>query len=761
MFKNTSIRLKLIGAVFFCLVLLSFIITFVTVSKSFQSATEMKLAQMDSVKEAKKNHVEDYFSQLASLITSTAAGTQMKEAFEDFNRTFYTIEEETGILYEFIQEDTEEHYAKQYLDLVNYDVPGSPRRRAVTDYIPENTNARAAQYLYIVNNPEEIGEKNNMIRPLGFYCAYTDVHDRFHPEFNLMLKEFSLYDIFLINPDGDLVYSVFKKKDYATNLFNGPYADTGLGDAFQKGIKLKEGEMYINDFKPYEPSYNHPAAFISSPVYRNGVLLGVLIFQMPITKIDNVMSFGGKYKEAGLGETGDSYIVGSDFTMRSNNRFMDSNNDPLVKKLGTVIGFVSAESDSARMALKGESGSHISTNYAGKKVLSSFSPLHIPGLNWAILVEMDDAEALKDARSLRITLTVIGCAITAGFVLIMLFFINSIVLKPLKLVTARIQELVSGDADLTKRIDIGGSTNGSDNEIMILTGYINTFVGMVQTIVTDVKDKSGELNSGSSEITGIAAGLSESLVRQSGRIGEIASAMEEMSVTSGIVLENVKEALTKADSAADITRDGMSSLKEVVSSIQQIRDDVNDLAKIITGLGESSSQIGDILNVISDIADQTNLLALNAAIEAARAGEAGRGFAVVADEVRKLAERTQSATTEIGSIISLLQTESGSAAKQMQHAERTVGEGEKVIEKANGLFVEIVSAVEDIHTANTNIESTVNEQNSAVQSVTESIHKISADVENSSSDTGSVSESLHGLSRLAEEMNDSVNRFRT
>jgi methyl-accepting chemotaxis protein len=752
------------------LVLLSAAITGITLARTFKSTVEMKLAQLDSVKEAKAEHIEDYFGQTASLIVSAAFSTQASEAVESLSESFYTIVSESGIEYDDIKNEMLDHYDKHYLDSVNYDIPDSAQRRSTGQYIPENPNARIAQYLYIVNNPEKIGEKNNLVKVKDVDISYTSWHAYFHPAFNRMLKEFSLYDIFLVNTKGDLVYTVFKEKDFATNLLTGPYADTGLGDAFQQGLKLKAGETYINDFKSYEPSYNLPASFISSPIYRDGKLLGVILMQMSIDKIDKIMSFSEKYHEAGLGDTGECYIIGDDLTMRNNSRFIDEIDDPLVKKLGTTIGVFKAASESARRALNGENSSWITKNYKDEKVISSFAKLKIPRLNWGMLVEINADEALAGARSLRNTLLIISIVLTFITLVAMFVLISRVVVYKLRRVTALMEDLVTGEADLTKRVilsdrqkEIGsdGKSDLSADEIVRLTQYINAFVSTVNDIVTEVKDKSYSVNSNSTEISALADHIASTFYEQSGRIADMASAMEEMSVTSGMVLGNVQEALDKSENAYGVTQEGMDALKEVVSSIGAIKDKVATLAEIIGGLSESSSQIGVILNVINDIADQTNLLALNAAIEAARAGEAGRGFAVVADEVRKLAERTQSATTEISKIISLLQGETKNATKEMHIAEDTVEGGVKVIGRANELFGQIVSSVEDINAASRSIETAVNEQNSAIHTVTESINGISAGVEESTGATSAVSERLGDLSRLAGETNDTVNRFKT
>ncbi|MGE4318819.1 MAG: methyl-accepting chemotaxis protein [Deferribacterales bacterium] len=767
MLSNTSVKLRLIAATVLGMLILGAAITGISAYKSYSSSLTMQMVQLGSIREVKKDNIKDYFDNLGSLITSMAASTQVMDAMSEFNDAFYKIQEETGVDPESIVPEMTDHYDKLYLDKVNYGVPNAVSRRQTLDYLPKDPNGKIAQYIYIIKNPEKIGEKNNMPTPAGFDCSYTRLHTRYHNSFNTTLNNFSLYDIFLVNMKGDLIYTDFKEKDYSTNLLTGPYADTGLGDAYKKSVGKKQGEIYLNDFMPYEPSYNLPASFISSPVFKNGEQIGVLIFQMPISKIDYVMNFGGNYEKSGLGKTGQCFLVGSDNTMRNNSRFMPEMEDALVKRLGTTIGVLKVLDKATECALEGNSGSAVTVDDKGIEKLSSYSSIDLFGLTWGIVVEIGKDEAMKSAVHLRNTLIIISVCVTVLIVVLMYLVLNSVVLDKLKKTTSLVKDLVTGDADLTHRIELAktkarsGADELSPDEIILLTQYINMFIKNVHDIIADVKDKAHSVNTGTTDLASVTEELSANFAEQAGRITDIASAMEEMTITSEMVLSNVGESLDKTEHANTKTKEGIRSLNNVVNNINDIRTGVSSLAETIAGLSDSSTQIGDILNVINDIADQTNLLALNAAIEAARAGEAGRGFAVVADEVRKLAERTQKATTEISAIVSSLQTEAHSASEEMHTAVDTVNQGVEVIQEANQVFGQIVSAVNDISTASKSIETAVREQNSAISSVTENIGSISAGVEESNSAVASVSSSLENLSSLADDMNSTVNKFKT
>ena len=125
----------------------------------------------------------------------------------------------------------------------------------------------------------------------------------------------------MVDLKGNLIYTDFKEKDYATNLHSGVYSNTGIARVFKKALSINEGELSFDDFTPYEPSYNSAASFIATPIYINGSKKGVLIFQMPVDRINSIMSLNGAYKEAGLGDSGETYLIGMDYKMRNNSRF--------------------------------------------------------------------------------------------------------------------------------------------------------------------------------------------------------------------------------------------------------------------------------------------------------------------------------------------------------------------------------------------------------------------------------------------------------
>ncbi|MGE4268648.1 MAG: methyl-accepting chemotaxis protein [Deferribacterales bacterium] len=381
-------------------------------------------------------------------------------------------------------------------------------------------------------------------------------------------------------------------------------------------------------------------------------------------------------------------------------------------------------------------------------------------INTLTEINLKDAEEEHDAANITFTTSkysfisviifgmVVGAAVS--------FKLGSVIVRSIKQTVTMLKDISEGEGDLTKKLPVT-----SQDEVGDLARHFNAFVNKLRDIINTVKQNSESIASGNAELAATSDKLAQNFQEQTMQLSAVASATEEMSTSAAEVVHSVQDVTEKAEQANSFIHDGRQMLLDAVSSVMSIKGEVANLGNTIGQLSNSSGEIGNILNVINDIADQTNLLALNAAIEAARAGEHGRGFAVVADEVRKLAERSQKAIKEIEGIIVNLQKESAVASDNMQEASKKVEAGVVVIRNTESMFENIVSSVDTITNASRHIETAVSEQVQAIHNINGNTQVLSNGVEQSNLSVTEVSNTVTDLQKQTEDLSMLVRRFRT
>ena len=475
---------------------LSILVTAYLGYRSGQSnLTERVFSQLTSLRASKAYQIESYFKTTQNHIQVLSENPAVISAMQELTSAYTELEGKAPP--PGYEKTLDSYYRSEFLPRLAKTERGTP---VISAFLPETAAAAYLQHQYIAANPNPVGKKDVLNQaPDG--TRYSQVHARYHPIFRNIIKKFGYYDMFLINPQGTVVYTVYKETDFTTNLTTGPYNESNLARLVAQVRRAKEkGYAKLIDFEAYAPSYGAPASFIAAPIFDQSKFIGVLAVQMPADEINRVMTGNQNWERDGLGKTGETYLVGKDYLMRSVSRFLVETPEEYIKTLqslgvdetitqriqeyDTSILEQKVQTEAASAALAGKQGTQIIHDYRDVPVLSSYAPLQIDGLDWAVLAEIDLAEAYAPIyafeRELLISATLLLLLVTLLAMAMAHFFV-----QPINQLIQSARRIELGDLDATAKIN-------SRDEFAELATSFNSMVRSLRAQTNLVEQKNQE-----------------------------------------------------------------------------------------------------------------------------------------------------------------------------------------------------------------------------------------------------------------------------
>ncbi len=501
--KNRSIRTKLFLTVLALAVPALMLVGGLAYWNGKRAVTRSTFEHLTSVRAGKAQQIEAHFDQIRKQVRTLARSRMIIDAmanFDEAHRELAAVEVSQGE-----RDEVFDFYAELFLPKLAAATGAEPDLAA---FIPSDAADLYLQHRYIVANPNPPSVKD-LLEDAGDGSRYSDIHRVVHPILRDFIREFGFHDLFLITGSGTVVYTVSKEVDFGTNVLYGPFDDSSLADVF-KGAQggVVGNEVSLVDFAPYTPSLGEPSSFMATPIAESGWLLGVLVVRVPVGEIDRVMTSGRDWQIDGLGETGETYLVGPDFTMRSNSRFALEDLEGFIvaaelagasvvdvqqiRNFGTTILIQEVETAASKAAIAGETATEIVTDYRGVEVLSSYGPLAIEGVDWAVLAEMDVAEAFARIRTFARDL-VLGLAGLLGAVLVAAWFLARRFVEPIVGLENSARRFAAGERDVEVPVV-------SSDELGRLAGSFNQMVSVIRQKTADLKRTAEELEGVSSVI---------------------------------------------------------------------------------------------------------------------------------------------------------------------------------------------------------------------------------------------------------------------
>ncbi|GFE63004.1 methyl-accepting chemotaxis protein [Litoreibacter roseus] len=627
---------------------------------------------------------------------------------------------------------------------------------------------------YQVKNPHPLGARE-MFNEAEDKSRYSTVHERYHNDFADLRTGFAYDEIFLVDRRGYVIYSVTKQDSFGTNVFEGPYADSGLATAVRDALKQEEGHLCFVDFDAFEAQGGASAAFIASPLFDpRGDKIGAIVVQVSERQVSTIMA-----KDGGLGKTGTVMIVGKDMLTRNASR-QGAGYDMLQSVEG---------SEQVRAALAGERRIFRDTpGPLGQSVLAVTNSVSFAGTTWGLVAQQDATEAFASITALRrnlmtqlpviaIVVGVLG-SLLAHTMTGRLKFVDKALRRlaqedydidiPQSAVNDEIGRISKQLEDLTSKLKIAKETDEElavqrheqdrvvellrvglnrlaagdlthkirdsfDPKHEVLRKDFNATVDTLCTAMDSVIERAQTIGTGAKNISNASDDLSQRTENQAATLEETAAALDELT-------QSVKDAA-----------DGAKQVEGIVAKAQRNASDsgrvVDDAVAAMSEIKRYSDSISKIIGVIEDIAFQTNLLALNAGVEAARAGDVGKGFAVVASEVRALAQRSSESAKEIKALI--------------DDSSLQVGRGVELVGETGEAITSIVDQITNIAALVSDIASGAVEQSSGLGEINIGVTQLDQVTQQNAAMAEDATAAGFALNAEATQLNELIATFKT
>ena len=697
-----------------------------------------------------------------------------------------------------------------------------------------------------------------------FVKSYTWalIDDKYGADLKVFQKTYGYYDVYLLDKDGNVLFSVSHRSDFGTNLYYGAYSNTKFAQACKKSFQ--EGKMTFSDFEFYEPYNNLPVGFITSLIVDEyGDKIGVIAFQISNNQVNKIV-----HEKTGLGKTEEIYLIGNDLKMRSES-FLDKDSTMLTKLIDTKQSNKWHKTHIEEGIIQCDCYPEIYDGYRGKTVLGVHENILIKGVPFGLIAEIESSEAFSLTRQIQF-LSIILVLITVIVVTFVAIVVSEKIVNPLRNISivankASNGEIIEISDGLHRKDEIGtlaqsfDKMNKSSLEMMqvaekiaegnltlqvtprseedILGKAFKTMLdslreracqaeeiakGNLKIEVEQLSDKDtlgtafktmleslnekaiqaksiaeGNLNinvtpisdedvmgiafkimvdrlrsqiyeiteginilaSSASEIMTSVSQMASSAVETASSVSETTITVEEVKQTAEISNHKAKEVSENAILTSEISKEGTMAINNTIEGMNRVKQQMESIAIMVVNLSEQSQTVGEITDTVNDIAEQSNLLAVNAAIESAKAGEHGKGFTVVAQEIKNLAVRSKEATTQVGSILKDIQKSVNSAVMATEEGGKAVDEGLKLTAISGETIKTLSESVDAAANVMIQIAASSQQQLEGMDQMVAAMENIKESSVQSAASTQQSAESVNELKKLGDKLKELMNQY--